>query len=256
MRNPIQYLTHSLGSHSGEYKKVVIKTYMKALFTIVSKAKIILLKGIYYSFSDKIKQHHALLEGSVLWGQDIVKMTKSNVVKVNEINVPETGHMVFINHVNELDFPFDCLIVKKPFLANQQIKHAYFAYWWMKAMGSLVFDTTHARTIATSVRELTKGLKYHSYIVYPEGHNTYSEEIKPLKKGMIKVAFDSKIPLFIILKSGITQFQKHPNGNKIGYKHVGTVDPSGFESWETLKDHIHDLMVKGKAELDKEILTK
>jgi 1-acyl-sn-glycerol-3-phosphate acyltransferase len=161
--------------------------------------------------------------------------------------------MIFLNHVNELDFPFDCCVINKPYLANQAIKASVFAYWWMKAMGSQVFDTSHQKTIAQSVYNLVAGLKNYSYIVYPEGHNSYSEEINPLKKGMIKVAFENKIPIYVVVKSGVQALQTKPKGNKIGYRYCGTFDPKNYSSWEELRDTIFETMVKEKKILDSEI---
>jgi hypothetical protein len=67
---------------------------------------------------------------------------------------------------------------------------------------------------------------------------------------MLKLAFDHKLPIAIVLKSGITSFQKNLKGNKIAYKYFGVVQPTQFESWEKLRDHIQKIMVDGKLELD------
>ncbi|MBK9497887.1 MAG: 1-acyl-sn-glycerol-3-phosphate acyltransferase [Leptospiraceae bacterium] len=248
--NPYKYLKQNLGDKSQDYHWLIVRTYMEALIVVFTRAKWILLKGVFYSFFNKEKKAYAFLDGSWHWGDKMIKVTQTNLLLANEIKIPEKNHMIFVNHVNELDFPFDCFVIKKPYLANQQIKSSYFAYWWMKAMGSEVFDTTHARTISKSVHNLVSGLKMYSYIVYPEGHNSYNEEIKPLKKGMIKVAFENKIPAVVVLKSGITQFQTRQRGNVIGYKLAGTVDPNQFKTWEEMKDYVFKLMTDEKKALD------
>ncbi len=253
--NPYKYLKQNLGDQSQDYHWLIVRTYMEALIVVFTRAKWILLKGIFYSFLNQEKKANAFLDGSWHWGDKMIKVTQTNLLLANEIKIPEKNHMIFVNHVNELDFPFDCFVIKKPYLANQQIKSSYFAYWWMKAMGSEVFDTTHARTISKSVHNLVSGLKMYSYIVYPEGHNSYNEEIKPLKKGMIKVAFEHKIPAVVVLKSGITKFQTQQKGNVIGYKLAGTVDPNQFKTWEEMKDHVFKLMTDEKKALD-EFVTK
>lgn len=248
--NPIKYLKQNLADQSQDYHWLIVRTYMEAIIVIFTRAKWILVKGIFYSFFNQEKKANAFLDGSWHWGDKMMKVTNTKLVLANEIKIPEKNYMVFVNHVNELDFPFDCYVIKKPYLANQQIKSSYVAYWWMKAMGSQVFDTSQARTIATSVRNLVDGLKMYSFIVYPEGHNSYNEEIKPLKKGMIKVAFENKIPAVIVLKSGITKFQTKQKGNVIGYKFAGTVDPNQFKTWEEMKDFTFKLMVTEKKNLD------
>ena len=213
--------------------------------------------GIYYFLTkNRLKQYREFTKGSVVWGHAVVRLTKSKVHFTNPIEVPDSGHMILLNHINELDFPFDCIAVSKPFLANQAIKSSIFAYWWMSAMGSQVFDTSQQRTIATSVRNLMDGLKEKSYIVYPEGSNSYSEEIKPLKKGMIKLAYEKRVPVFLLVKSGIRKFQEVQENLTIGYKSAGVLDPNSYNSWEDFRDAIYNKMVETKKSLDEDLEKK
>lgn len=255
--NPVKYLSDKVGEHSKGYKMLIVKTYSVVLKNVLTDGFPYLMKGLYYAArGKKNEQFRAFTHGSMTWGRTVIKNTKTTIYKSNEITIPETGHMIYLNHVNELDFPFDCCIVNKPFLANQTIKSTYLAYWWMKAMGSQVFDTSHQRTIAVSVRNLMAGLKDYSYIVYPEGQNTYSEEIKPLKKGMVKLAFENKIPVAVVLKSGVRRLQEKQSGNVIGYRMAGIINPEQFKTWEEFRDYVHDRMVEEKNILDKEVEEK
>jgi 1-acyl-sn-glycerol-3-phosphate acyltransferase len=254
--NPYKYLTNSLGDLPEGYKKLIISSYLYAPRLMLTSAFPKMLRGILKS---SVRSEHAykeFLEGSKMWGSGIIKRTKTNLIVTNTIDIPEAGHLVFLNHVNELDFPFDSYVINKPYLANQHIKSTYFAYWWMKAMGSQVFDNSQKRTISQSVKNLVKGLKKHSFVVYPEGQNTYDEAIKPLKKGMIKVSFDNKIPIYIAVKSGVSMLQKQSSGNTIGYRSYGVLQPENFATWEEYRDKIFTILCEEKAALDKEILNK
>ncbi|MBE7410634.1 MAG: 1-acyl-sn-glycerol-3-phosphate acyltransferase [Leptospiraceae bacterium] len=255
MNNPIKAFKSRLGMYSKDYQKLVLMTYLRAPEIILRRLKSNLIKGIYYKARGKQQESiRIFLEGSATWGDFVQEMTATKIVKIGNFSeVPESGHIVCINHVNELDFPFDCMIVNKPYLANQVIKNTLFAYWWMKAMGSQVFDYSQSRTIPESVKNLIEGLKNNSYIVYPEGQNTYSEEIKPLKKGMIKIAHEKNIPIALVIKSGIAKFQEKVKGNAIGYKYYGTIQPSKFSKWENLRDELHEIMVQEKNILDEEV---
>ncbi|MDX1957162.1 MAG: 1-acyl-sn-glycerol-3-phosphate acyltransferase [Leptospiraceae bacterium] len=252
--NPYKYLMSHLEGQSNEYKKLVVSTYLIVLRAVFSGGFPYLVKGTFSALIGNIKNRNdSFTKGSEVWGNKILKFTKTTLYKSNELSIPNTGHMIFVNHVNEIDFPFDCIMINKPFLANQQIKSTYVAYWWMSAMGSQVFDTSKQRTIATSVRNLVAGLKETSFIVYPEGHNTYSEEIKPLKKGMIKVAFENKIPIVVVLKSGVQRLQFKQSGNTIGYRYAGRIEPEKFSTFDEMKEAIQKLMISEKAILDKEV---
>lgn len=250
MSNPLSYLK-DLNGLSKEYRILILKIYLVVVKLVLTVALPNFLKGIYYILrGKKEEQYREFIRGSLIWGNEVVKMTETRVLRFNEIVVPPSGHMIFLNHVNEIDFPFDCLVISKPFLANQAIKSSVFAYWWMSAMGSQVFDTSHQRTISKSVRNLVAGLSSRSFIVYPEGGNSYSEEIRPLKKGMIKVAFEEKVPVFVVLKSGQSGLQTNLKKNTILYKSCGTLDPTQYESWEGFRDAIYNCMSTEKKKLD------
>ncbi|WP_209452023.1 lysophospholipid acyltransferase family protein [Leptospira ryugenii] len=234
-----------------------MKIYFRVIPLIFGKANPFLMKGLIKAAKgEKEERIESFLEGSRVWAQDVIKVTNTKLFLMNEINPPKKNHMIFLNHVNEIDFPFDCYVIGKPYLANQVIKKTVFAYWWMLAMGSQVFDNSRAMSIVVSVKNLLEGLKTTSYIVYPEGRNTYTEEIQPLKKGMIKIAFDQKIPIYLALKSGITTYQQYQKNNVIGYMEVGHIDPKEFSTYEALQSHLFDLMFKKKKELDQFVLAK
>ncbi len=234
-----------------KYGRLAMKIYLRVFLLVFGKAFPYLLKGLWNALKGNSEERKkAFLGGTKVWAEDAIYVTKSEVKVFNEINPPEKGHFIFLNHVNEMDFPYDCLVMRKPYLANQVIKKTLFAYWWMLAMGSQVFDNSKARTIAISVRNLIKGLKETSYIVYPEGRNTYTEEIQPIKKGMIKIAFEENIPIYLALKSGVASYQKVQSGNKIGYLGVGYFYPKDFATYSALQDAIQAAMEKAKKELD------
>nr|WP_226992925.1 1-acyl-sn-glycerol-3-phosphate acyltransferase [Leptospira biflexa] len=228
-----------------------MKAYLRITLLVFGKASPFLVRGLFHAIAgNKEKRIKEFLEGTKIWAEDVKEITKTTVIVFNQFTVPEKGHMIFLNHVNEMDFPYDCYVIRKPFLANQVIKKAWFAYWWMTAMGSQVFDNSKAMSIAVSVKNLIEGLKTNSYIVYPEGKNTYSEEIHHLKKGMVKIAFDQKIPVFVAVKSGVTTYQEYQKGNVVGYLGLGVHNPTDFSTWEAFQDHIYNLMHSKKQELD------
>lgn len=239
------------------YQFFTAKVYLSAIPLAITKALPHLIRGLFYLITrKKQKRMNEFLNGSLIWGDAVIRMSRAKLYVFNDIQVPEKGHLIFLNHVNELDFPYDCIVVKKPYLANQVIKKTLVAYWWMLAMGSQVFDNRNQMSISISVKNMLKGLKDTSFIVYPEGRNTYTEEIQPLKKGMIKLAYDHKIPVCIILKSGIASYQEYQKGNVIAYKSFGIVNPNEFSDWESFKNKIQEIMEKGKKDLDQLRLEK
>jgi len=249
------FLVKALKGQTAEYGHFVIKIYLRVILLIFGKASPFLIKGLWYAARGKKEERiEAFLKGSKVWAEDVRNITKTNLILFNDMKPPTKGHFIFLNHVNEIDFPYDCYAIGRPYLANQVIKKTLFAYWWMLAMGSLVFDNSRAMSIVVSIKNLIVGLATSSYIVYPEGHNSYREEIQPLKKGMVKIAFDQKIPIYVAVKSGVTTYQNYRKGNTVGYMEVGTYYPSDFEKYEDLQNHLYEVMCAKKKELD--ILTE
>lgn len=248
-----KFLDRHLGGQSRAYQFFVARVYIRALPLVFSNAFPNLCQGIYQSlFGTREKRIQAFLDGSRKWGSMVQRMSGARVHAFNEIEVPASGHLVFSNHVNEIDFPYDCYFICKPYLANQVIKKTLVAYWWMRAMGSEVFDNRNTMSVSISVKKLLRGIRTNSYIVYPEGRNTYSESINPLKKGMVKLAYDHKIPIVVVLKSGVASYQSHQKGNKVGYRSLGTVRPTDYPNWEALRDYLQKIMEEGKIALDRE----
>lgn len=247
-------LERAIPNQSAAYRSLVVRTYVDTLPAMFGPAFHHLVKGSFFALmrrrERKIEQ---FLDGSVIWGERIRRFTRTRVILFGTLDCPPSGHLILVNHVNELDFAFDCLVLRKPYLANETIKRTLFAYWWMRAMGSEVFDQRLSRTIAKSVRALMAGLPRHSYVVYPEGGNSYGEEIRPLRKGMLKLAFEHRIPVYVVLKSGMASFQQKQRDNVVGYLPLGTIDASAFPTWQAFRDHVHALMSAEKPLLDQRV---
>jgi 1-acyl-sn-glycerol-3-phosphate acyltransferase len=248
------WLERTIPGQSDAYRRLVLRIYAIVVPYVLGPGLKHLVKGLFYAaLRRRDEKVEAFLDGSVVWGEQVQRITRTTLLRLNTISCPPKGHLILVNHVNELDFAFDCLVLRKPYLANQTIKKTYFAYWWMRAMGSQVFDPRSPRTISKSARAVIAGLEHRSFIVYPEGSNSYTEEIGALRKGMLKLAFEHRIPVYVVLKSGMTSFQQQQRGNVLGYYALGTVDPASFPTWMSFREHIHSLMKVEKAHLDERV---
>jgi 1-acyl-sn-glycerol-3-phosphate acyltransferase len=249
-----RWLDSAIPGQPEAYQRLVIRTYAEVIPCALGSAFPHWLKGFYYAMTGRReKKIEEFLRGSAVWGERVRRFTRTTVVRFSDIDCPPAGHLILVNHVNELDAAFDCLVLGKPYLANQTVKRTLFAYWWMRAMGSEVFDQRRKRTISRSVRALLAGLRHRSYVVYPEGSNTYGEEIRALRKGMLQLAFEERIPVFLVLKSGMASFQERQRDNVLGYIAHGTIDPTRFPDWRAFRAHIHALMCEEKARLDERV---
>lgn len=249
-----RFLERAMPGQPNAYQRLVMRAYAEVVTTILAHGLPNLIRGLYHAaLGHRDKRIEEFLDGSVAWGETVRRFTRTRVVRYGNLDCPPSGHLILLNHVNEIDFAFDCLMLRKPYLANAAIKDTFFAYWWMLGMGSMVFDHRQARTIPASVRALVKALDRRSYVVYPEGKNSYGEEVQPLRKGMLKIAFDKGIPCYIVLKSGLAAFRERQRGNVVGYTALGTVQPRDFPTWTAFRDHIHERMTAEKPRLDERV---
>jgi 1-acyl-sn-glycerol-3-phosphate acyltransferase len=245
------WLERSIPNQSDAYRRLVVRIYAAVIPCVLGPGLRHFARGLWYAaLRRRDAKREAFLDGSVVWGEYVRRMTATRLLRFDAIDCPPAGHLVLVNHVNELDFAFDCLVLRKPYLANEAIKQTFFAYWWMRAMGSKVFDHRSPRTISRSVRELMAALGEQSFIVYPEGNNSYGEEIGAMRKGMLKLAFQHRIPAYIVLKSGMASFQQKQLDNVVGYRAAGIVDPADFPDWTSFRDRVHELMKSEKMMLD------
>jgi len=246
-----RFLERAIPNQSDGYRRLVVRAYAAVAPLILGPALHHLVKGLFAAVMGRRERRiEHFLDGAVLWGERVQRFTRTRVHQFGTVECPPAGHLILLNHVNELDFAFDCLVLRKPYLANETIKRTLFAYWWMRGMGSQVFDQRQSRTIARSVHALLAALPLRSYIVYPEGGNSYGETIRPLRKGMLKLAFEHRIPVFVVLKSGLASFQEQQRDNVVGYLPLGTIEPEGFSDWMAFRTHIHERMCAEKPGLD------
>ena len=250
-------ISKRVGSLSIFYRKLVFRTYLQVLVSVFFDSFFCCLKGLFFLLMKKeYKSQLSFIQGSFIWGKKIIRLLNIEVVKLNHFFIPSSKHFIFINHVNEIDIPLDNFVINKPFLANQTIKKMILAYWWAKAMGSEIFDPKKVSTILKSIKRLMEQLHNHSYIVYPEGHNGYKEELQPLMKGIMKIAYDKKIPIYLLLKSGMTQFQKkeHQGTFKIVYKFICIIKPEDYKNSKVFQQFIISKMNSEKSKLDEELV--
>jgi 1-acyl-sn-glycerol-3-phosphate acyltransferase len=246
-----RFLERAIPNQSPAYRGLVVRAYAEVAPLILGPGLRYLVGGVFAAVTGRReKRIEHFLDGAVYWGDRVRRFTRTRVVHFDTIACPPSGHLILVNHVNELDFAFDGLVLRKPYLANETIKRTLFAYWWMRGMGSQVFDQRQSRTIAKSVRALLAALPRRSYIVYPEGGNSYGEEIHPLRKGMLKLAFEHGIPVFVVLKSGLASFQQQQRDNVVGYLPLGTIQPRDFPDWKAFREYIHSRMASEKPGLD------
>jgi 1-acyl-sn-glycerol-3-phosphate acyltransferase len=183
-----------------------------------------------------------------------------------DLNLDDKKRFLICNHTNSLEVPF---VVSIPLLShNANAKLSYLGgdiidrYWIIPLM-------MHAR-IVNAVKYSDKNpnfrnfkadvmntLKSASIFLFPEGKRTYSEDIQPLKTGVLKIAYKFNIDLDVFVISGLMgysssfEYSKIRNNKKILFKYCGSLKSSDFKDFESMRIATENLMTREKQILDR-----
>ncbi|KMJ59665.1 acyl-phosphate glycerol 3-phosphate acyltransferase [Bacillus sp. LL01] len=139
------------------------------------------------------------------WAKTLVKLTGSEIEVVGEEKIPK-GPVLFVsNHQGNFDVPILIGFLQKPlgFLSKVEVKKIPLISRWMEAMNCVFIDRKDRRKAILSIREGITTLKEgHSLVIFPEGTRSKGNEMGEFKKGGLRLATDSKVPVVPITISG------------------------------------------------------
>lgn len=165
---------------------------------------------IYIKFLDKnnrVRERDEHVSKSARnWARALVKMTGSKVRVIGEENIPEDEAVVFIsNHQGNFDIPILLGFINKSkaFISKVEVQKLPLVSTWMKYMNCVFMDR---RDIRQSVDAINKGVEYlkqgYSYVIFPEGSRSRSDEICDFKSGSFKLALKAGVPIVPVTIKG------------------------------------------------------
>lgn len=139
------------------------------------------------------------------WAKTLVKLTGSEIEVIGEEKIPQ-GPVLFVsNHQGNFDVPILIGFLQKPlgFISKVEVKKIPLVPRWMEAMNCVFIDRKDRRKAIQSIREGVQTLKDgHSLVIFPEGTRSKGNEMGDFKKGGLRLATDSKVPVVPITISG------------------------------------------------------
>ncbi|NMH72976.1 1-acyl-sn-glycerol-3-phosphate acyltransferase [Bacillus sp. RO2] len=139
------------------------------------------------------------------WAKTLVKLTGSNIEVVGQEKIPN-GPVLFVsNHQGNFDVPILIGFLEKPlgFISKIEVKKIPFIPRWMEAMNCVFIDRKDRRKAVQSIKDGIETLKKgHSLVIFPEGTRSKGNEMGEFKKGGLRLATDSKVPVVPITISG------------------------------------------------------
>jgi len=114
----------------------------------------------------------------------------------------EDGCIVLANHVNWSDFVIDMTLVPRPCLVSRNV--LWYVFFPASMLRQLLFDDViyFKRGTATARPQLyasveAKVRQGRQVVIYPEGTRNPTAKRLPLKLGLVKLAYDRRIPVYV-----------------------------------------------------------
>jgi 1-acyl-sn-glycerol-3-phosphate acyltransferase len=135
----------------------------------------------------------------------LIDKTGSTVYTKGLENVPE-GPVLFVsNHQSNFDIPLLLGFIDKPksFIAKKELSKTPMLNQWMKQGKCIFIDRENARQSLRAIQEGIQILKGgHSLVIFPEGTRSKSSNMREFKKGSLKLAIKSQVPIIPVSING------------------------------------------------------
>jgi 1-acyl-sn-glycerol-3-phosphate acyltransferase len=168
------------------------------------------------------KEREQILNSTTTWGRGIMKKYKITLNVTGLENVPE-GPVLFVsNHQGYADIPvFGAVITKKQigFVAKTSLGKIPVFGEWIRDIRSIFIERDDARSSLKTFEEGAELLKQgFSLVIFPEGTRSRGPQMGEFKKGSLRLATKSGVPVVPVTLNGTYQVYED-----IGYVHPGAM---------------------------------
>lgn len=166
------------------------------------------LLKIYFlkQFSSTNKANNYIHKVTQNWAKAMVSATGSKVTVKGLENIPKDKTVLFVsNHQGNFDIPLLMGYINKPkgFIAKIELAKMPIVNIWMKLIRCVFIDRKNLRQSIKAIQEGIAILKSgYSMVVFPEGTRSKGEPMKEFKKGSLRLAVKTKVPIVPIAISG------------------------------------------------------
>lgn len=150
------------------------------------------------------------------WANFVLNFIGAKIYIKGKEKVPEGACLFVANHQGFLDIPIILHGIDKPmgFIAKKEILKFKMVSYWMKQINCVFMDRSNIREAMKSINEGVSNLKNgHSMVIFPEGTRSKGPSIGEFKKGSMKLALKSGVPIVPIAIDGSYKLRE---GNKLG----------------------------------------
>lgn len=147
----------------------------------------------------------AIRKSTYAWGNALLKRAHVQLNIKGEENIP-SGPVLFVsNHQSNFDIPIFFAAINKQFgfVAKSNLDGIPLFSKWIERIKSVYIDRGDARQSLKAIQEGIVLLKNgYSLVIFPEGTRSRSSQMADFKKGSLRLATKSKVPVVPITING------------------------------------------------------
>lgn len=190
------------------------------------------------------KEEHieAIRKITYTWGNALVKKANVKLNIQGLENIP-SGPVLFVsNHQSYFDIPIFFASVDKQFgfIAKSDLDRIPIFNKWIERIMSIYIDRGDARQSLKAIQEGVELLKTgYSLVIFPEGTRSKSTNMAEFKKGSLRLATKSKVPVVpVTLNGSYNVFEKN---KRIQSAHVDFIVHQPIETKDLSKEEANNL---------------
>lgn len=185
----------------------IIKLYIKAFKFERLKKKMTQEEIDFYSY----KEVKAL-------ARSLVEKTHSKVNVIGIENIPKESCVFVGNHQGDFDILAMLGYVDKPmgFIAKKELEKLPGVSYWMRKIHCVFMNRDDVRDSVKSINEGIENLKKgYSMVIYPEGTRSQGPKLLEFKKGAMKLATKSQVPIVPVTINGTYKIFEAQKGRRV-----------------------------------------
>lgn len=162
----------------------------------------VMIKGLKYEFIKRTKGKQSALVYSTkithIWSKFTIKIIGINLEVIGIENIPDEPCVFVGNHSSILDIPILLSNVNRNigFIAKKEILKTPVIGYWLTRTNCVPIDRENPRSAIKSIKEAVENIKEGSSMaIFPEGTRNKEGKVGEFKKGSLKLATMSKVPI-------------------------------------------------------------
>ncbi|MBC8062182.1 MAG: 1-acyl-sn-glycerol-3-phosphate acyltransferase [Clostridiaceae bacterium] len=187
----------------------------------------------------------ALVNKTVLnWSRSVINKVGIKVYIKGSENIPSESCLFVANHQGNFDFFAMMAYIPRPigFVAKKEIGQFPYVPQWMKEMHCVFIDRDNPRESVRAINEAAENLKNgYSMVIFPEGTRSKGHKMGEFKKGSLKLAIKSGVPIVPVTIDGSYKVYEEGNGKQFKPAEINIIIDKAIYIDELIKEDQKDV---------------